>query len=42
MFMTMTGFLVLILLTLLLIWIFVELAKLPGQKAAERNHVLVP
>ena len=38
MFMTMTGFLVLILLTLLLIWIFVELAKLPGQKAVERNH----
>jgi len=36
--MTMTGFIVLLLLTLLLIWIFVELAKLPGQKAAERNH----
>ncbi len=38
MFMTMTGFIILILLVLLLIWIFVGLAKLPGQKAVERNH----
>ena len=38
MFMTMTGFVILILLVLLVIWIFVELAKLPGQKARERNH----
>lgn len=39
MFMTLAGFVILLLLVLLLIWIFVELAKLPGQKARERNHL---
>jgi hypothetical protein len=38
MFMTMAGFIILVLLVLLLIWIFVELAKLPGAKARERKH----
>ena len=32
------GFVILVLLVLLGIWIFVELAKLPGSKARERNH----
>ena len=38
--MTVTGFVILVLLflTLLLIGIFVELAKLPGKKARERGH----
>ncbi len=38
MFMTLTGFIVLLLLALILILIFVELAKLPGAKASERGH----
>ena len=32
------GFVILVLLVLLGIWIFVELAKLPGSKAQQRNH----
>ena len=38
MFMTAAGFIILILLFLLLAWLFVELARLPGKKAHERNH----
>lgn len=38
MFMTAAGFIVLLLLFLLLIWLFVELAQLPGKKARDRNH----
>jgi hypothetical protein len=36
--MTLTGFIILVVLVLIGIWIFVELAKLPGQKARERSH----
>jgi hypothetical protein len=36
--MTLTGFIILVVLVLIGIWIFVELAKLPGQKALDRNH----
>jgi len=36
--MTFIGFVILIILVLIGIWIFVELAKLPGQKAVERGH----
>ena len=32
------GFVILVVLVLIGIWIFVELAKLPGAKASERNH----
>ena len=32
------GFVILVLLVLIGIWIFVELAKLPGSKAMERQH----
>ncbi len=38
MFMTLAGFIILLFLVLLVIWIFVELAQFPGQKARERNH----
>ena len=38
MFMTIAGFVILILLFLFLIWLFVELAGLPGKKALERGH----
>ena len=36
--MTIPGFVILVLLVLLVIWIYVELAKLPGKKARERDH----
>ena len=36
--MSVVGFVILVLLLLLGIWIFVTLAALPGQKAAERGH----
>ena len=36
--MSIVGFVILILLVLIGIWIFVKLAALPGQKAAERGH----
>ncbi len=36
--MTVTGFVILVLLFLIGIWIYVELAKLPGKKARERDH----
>ncbi len=36
--MSIVGFVILILLVLLGIWIFVKLAALPGQKANERGH----
>ena len=36
--MSIVGFVILILLVLLGIWIFVKLAALPGQKAVERGH----
>ena len=34
----MTGFITLVLLFLIGIWIYVELASLPGKKARERGH----
>ncbi|MBW1688470.1 MAG: DUF3302 domain-containing protein [Deltaproteobacteria bacterium] len=36
--MTTVGFLVLVLLGSLLIWIVLEVAKIPGMKARERHH----
>lgn len=36
--MTITGFIILVLLVLLVVWIYVTLASLPGKKAAEREH----
>ncbi len=36
--MSIVGFVILVLLVLLLIWIFVKLAALPGETAAERGH----
>ncbi len=36
--MSIVGFVILVLLVLLLIWIFVKLAALPGQTATERGH----
>ena len=38
MFMTPAGFIILLLLGLLVLWLFVELGSLPGKKAHERNH----
>jgi hypothetical protein len=38
MFMTTSGFLILVALASLALWVFVELASLPGKKAAQRNH----
>ena len=34
----MTGFIILVVLFLIGIWIYVELAKFPGKKARERDH----
>ena len=34
----MTGFIILVILVLLAIWIYVEMAKFPGQKARDRGH----
>ena len=36
--MTTIGFVILVVMVLLGIWIYVELAKLPGKKARERGH----
>lgn len=36
--MTTTGFVVLVLLVLLVVWIYMTLAAIPGQKALERAH----
>jgi amino acid transporter len=36
--MSIVGFVILVLLVLIGIWVFVKLAALPGQKAAERGH----
>jgi len=36
--MSMIGFIILVVLVLLLVWIYTELAKLPGSKARERGH----
>jgi hypothetical protein len=36
--MTLPGFIILVLLFLLVIWIYVEMAKFPGKKAKERGH----
>lgn len=36
--MTKIGFIVLVLLVLLLAWIYMTLAAIPGQKARERSH----
>ena len=38
MFITLPGFVILVVLGLLGLWIFVELGSLPGKKAAQRNH----
>ncbi len=38
MFMTPTGFIVLVGLGLIGLWLFAELGSLPGKKAAERKH----
>ena len=34
----MPGFIILVILVLLAIWIYVEMAKFPGSKARERRH----
>lgn len=34
----MTGFIILVILVLIAVWIYVEMAKFPGQKAREREH----
>jgi amino acid transporter len=36
--MSLVGFVILVLLVLLGIWVYVKLAALPGQTAAERGH----
>ena len=36
--MSFVGFAIIVLLVLLLIWIYVKLAALPGQTATERGH----
>jgi hypothetical protein len=36
--MTMTGFIILVALFLLLIWIYMALAAIPGKTARERGH----
>ena len=36
--MTLIGFVVLVLLVLLVAWIYMTLAAIPGQKARERSH----
>ena len=38
MFMTLPGFIILIVLAFIGLWVFVELGSLPGKKAAERQH----
>jgi hypothetical protein len=38
MFMTAAGFIILLLLGLLVLWLYVEIARFPGKKARERNH----
>jgi len=38
MFMTRPGFIILLLLGLLLLWLYVQIAKFPGEKARERGH----
>ena len=38
MFMTTAGFIILLLLGLLCLWLYVEIAQFPGKKAKERNH----
>jgi len=38
MFMTPVGFVILLLLALLGLWLFVEIGGFPGKKATERNH----
>ena len=38
MFTTLPGFVILIVLAFLGLWVFVELGSLPGKKAAERQH----
>ena len=36
--MTLTGFIILVVLVLLVIWIYMVLAAIPGNKARERGH----
>lgn len=36
--MSIVGFAILVSLVLLLIWLYTVLAKMPGEKARERNH----
>ena len=36
--MSLVGFAILVSLVLLLIWLYTVLAKMPGEKARERNH----
>jgi len=36
--MTITGFIILVLLALLAVWIYIELASLPGKIAKQREH----
>ena len=38
MFMTGPGFIILLLLGLLILWLYVQIAKFPGEKARERGH----
>ena len=38
MFMTAAGFVILVLLFLLVLWLFVEIGSFPGKKARERGH----
>lgn len=38
MFMTLAGFVILLLLSLLMLWLFWEIGSFPGKKARERNH----
>ena len=38
MFMTLAGFVILLLLSLLMLWLFWEIGGFPGKKAKERNH----
>jgi len=38
MFMTPVGFVILLAIALIALWLFIEIGSLPGKKAAERNH----
>ena len=38
MFMTPVGFVILLAVALIALWLFIEIGSLPGKKAAERNH----